>query len=121
MSDMAAHPTVDLRESGLVYARSFPLIDTERSTAWRSGNPIPWCSRCYSASAGEHAGHSPGAQSLPSASLAVGVHTAGYVVVTALVAAIIYENVGLAVLRTAWVNMDLIWAGALVLTGLLLS
>jgi hypothetical protein len=39
--------------------------------------------------------------------------------VTALVAAIIYEKVGLAVLRTAWVNMDLIWAGALVLTGLL--
>ena len=58
-------------------------------------------------------------QSLPSASLAVGIHTAGYLVVTALVAAIIYEKVGLAVLRKAWVNMDLIWAGALVLTGLL--
>ena len=40
-------------------------------------------------------------------------------IVTALVAAIIYERVGLAVLRWAWVNMDLIWAGALVLTGLL--
>ena len=35
------------------------------------------------------------------------------------VAAIIYEKIGLAVLRQAWVNMDLIWAGALVFTGLL--
>jgi hypothetical protein len=73
----------------------------------------------FGLSAGEHADHSAGAQSLPSASLAVGIHTAGYLVVTALVAAIIYEKVGLALLRKAWVNMDLIWAGALVLTGLL--
>src|SRR6185503_19648313 len=77
------------------------------------------------AEAGEHsghaglAGHSAGIQSLSSASLAVGLHTAAYLLVTALVAAIIYEKVGLAVLRSAWINMDLIWAGALVLTGLL--
>jgi hypothetical protein len=73
----------------------------------------------FGLSAGDHAGHSSGPQSLTSASLAVGIHTAGYLVVTAVVAAIIYEWVGLAVLRKAWVNMDLIWAGALVLTGLL--
>ena len=73
----------------------------------------------FGMSPGADAGHSTGAQSLPSASLAVGVHTAGYLVVTALVAAIVYEKVGLAVLREAWVNMYLMWAGALVLTGLL--
>jgi threonine/homoserine/homoserine lactone efflux protein len=73
----------------------------------------------FGLSAGEHAAHSAGPQSLTSASLAVGIHTAGYLVVTALVAAIVYEKVGLAVLRRAWVNMDLMWAGALVLTGLL--
>jgi len=72
----------------------------------------------FGLSAGEHAGHLAGAQSLPFASLAVGIHTAGYLAVTALTAAIIYERVGLAVLRKAWVNVDLIWAGALVLTGL---
>jgi hypothetical protein len=72
----------------------------------------------FGLSAGEHAGHSAGAQSLAFASLAVGIHTAGYLAVTALTAAIIYERVGLAVLRKAWVNVDLIWAGALVLTGL---
>jgi hypothetical protein len=68
---------------------------------------------------GEHAAHMAGVRSLRSASLAVGVHTAGYLIVTALVAAIVYEKIGLAVLRKAWVNMDLIWAVALVLTGLL--
>jgi hypothetical protein len=73
----------------------------------------------FGMSAGDHAHHSAGAGSLPSALLAVGIHTAGYLAVTALVAAIIYEKVGLAILRKAWVNMDLIWAGALVLTGLL--
>jgi hypothetical protein len=73
----------------------------------------------FGLSVGEHAGHSAGAQSLRVASVAVGIHTAGYLLVTALVATIIYEKVGLAVLRTAWVNMDLVWAGALVLTGLL--
>ena len=73
----------------------------------------------FGLSAGEHAGHPAGAQSLPSASLAIAIHTAGYLLVTALVAAIIYEKIGLAVLRKAWVNMDLIWAGTLVLTGLL--
>jgi hypothetical protein len=36
-----------------------------------------------------------------------------------VVAAIVYEKVGLAVLRKAWVNLDLMWAGALILTGLL--
>jgi len=73
----------------------------------------------FGLSASEHAGHSAGTQSLSTASLAVGIHTAAYLVVTALIAAIIYEKVGLAVLRKAWVNMDLIWAGALVLTALL--
>jgi hypothetical protein len=73
----------------------------------------------FGLSTGEHGGHAAGAQSLSVASLAVGIHTAGYLAVTALVAAIIYEKIGLAVLRQAWVNMDLIWAGALLFTGLL--
>jgi hypothetical protein len=49
--------------------------------------------------------------------LAALVHTAGYLLVTALIAAIVYERVGLRFLRTAWVNLDLVWAVALVLTG----
>jgi len=46
------------------------------------------------------------------------VHGAGYLLVTALAAVIVYEKVGIGILRTAWVNVDLIWAAALILTGL---
>jgi hypothetical protein len=73
----------------------------------------------YGLSSGEHAGHSLGGQTLAAAWAAVAVHTIGYLAVTAFVAAIVYERVGLAVLRTAWVNMDVVWACALVCTGLL--
>ena len=73
----------------------------------------------FGLSADAHGDHAAGAQSWTSAWLAVGVHTVGYLVVTVLVAAVVYEKVGLAVLRRAWVNVDLIWAGALVVSGLL--
>jgi hypothetical protein len=45
------------------------------------------------------------------------VHTAGYLLVTGLIAVIVYEKVGVRFLRKAWVNLDLIWAVALVVTG----
>jgi hypothetical protein len=32
---------------------------------------------------------------------------------------IIFEKVGLAILRRAWVNLDLVWAGALVGAGII--
>lgn len=52
-----------------------------------------------------------------SGALAAGVHTAGYLLVTGLIAVIVYERVGVRFLRTAWVNLDLVWAVALVVTG----
>ena len=45
------------------------------------------------------------------------VHTAGYLFVTGLIAVIVYEKVGVRFLRKAWVNLDLVWAIALVITG----
>lgn len=50
--------------------------------------------------------------------LAALIHTAGYLLVTGLIAVIVYERVGLRFLRRAWVNLDLVWAVALVVTGL---
>jgi len=50
--------------------------------------------------------------------LATGVHTAAYLAVTGLIAWVVYEKVGLAILRKAWVNFELVWAAALVATGL---
>jgi hypothetical protein len=45
------------------------------------------------------------------------VHTAGYLLVTGVIAVIVYERLGLRFLRTAWVNLDLVWAVALIVTG----
>lgn len=47
------------------------------------------------------------------------IHTAGYLLVSALLAAVVYEKLGLRLLRTRWFNLDLLWALALVATGAL--
>ena len=48
---------------------------------------------------------------------AVGVHTFGHLVVAGLVAFLVYEKLGLALLQKAWFNLDLLWVCALVVTG----
>ena len=48
---------------------------------------------------------------------AVAVHTLGYLLVTGAIAFVVYEKVGLNLLRTAWVNLDLVWAVALIVTA----
>jgi hypothetical protein len=50
--------------------------------------------------------------------LATGVHTASYLAVTGLIAWLVYRKLGLALLRKAWFNLDLLWAAALVVAGL---
>ncbi len=50
---------------------------------------------------------------------AVGLHTIGYLCVAALVALLVYEKLGLAFLRRAWLNLDLIWMIALMVSGAL--
>jgi hypothetical protein len=69
-----------------------------------------------SADAGHH--HAmPGAPD-PIAGIAVtAVHMAGYLAVTALVAIVVFEKVGLTLLRRLWINLDLIWAAALIVTA----
>src|SRR4051812_43459395 len=49
--------------------------------------------------------------------LAVAVHTLGMFLVMAVIALVVYEKVGLKILRTAWINLDRIWAGTLIVTG----
>ena len=50
---------------------------------------------------------------------AVGVHTLAMFLVMAAVAILVFEKVGLAVLRRAWFNLDLMWAAALVAAGVI--
>ena len=49
---------------------------------------------------------------------AVGVHTMAYFVVMTLAAWAVYRRLGLSLLRTAWFDMDRVWAVALVATGI---
>ena len=55
------------------------------------------------------------APSLLAASVAV--HTFGYLLATALIAILVYEKLGVAILRRAWFNIDLVWMLALMITG----
>jgi hypothetical protein len=51
--------------------------------------------------------------------LAAGLHAASYLAATALIAILVFEKLGVGILRRAWFNLDVIWAGALVATGLM--
>lgn len=66
-----------------------------------------------------HAHAIPAAASFPQGAAIVCVHTAAMMVVMGVAAIAVYEWVGLRILRTAWINLDLIWAGALVAAGTL--
>lgn len=49
----------------------------------------------------------------------VSVHTLGYLLMTASLALLVYYKLGVAVLRRAWFNLELLWVSALVLMGVL--
>ena len=49
--------------------------------------------------------------------LAALVHGLAMLVTSAVVAVTVYEVVGLRILRSAWINLDRIWAGAFLLAG----
>lgn len=75
------------------------------------------------AASGGHAMHQAMHDAMTSGStpwtgaVALVIHTASYLVVMALVAWIVYWKLGLRLLRTAWFNLDWLWAAALVVTG----
>ena len=66
----------------------------------------------------DHSGHASGVASAMSGAFATAVHGAGYLLATALAATVCYEIIGLTWLRRGWVNLDVVWAMALILTGI---
>jgi hypothetical protein len=64
-----------------------------------------------------HAGHAAGVQA-SSAAWATVVHSVAYLGVSALIALIVYEKIGVGLLRRAWINFDVVWAVALIVTAL---
>jgi hypothetical protein len=70
---------------------------------------------------GDH-GHAHAATALSNTSIvtdaaAVLVHTTAMLVTMGVVAVVVYERVGLGVLRRAWLNLDRVWATAVVAAG----
>jgi hypothetical protein len=72
----------------------------------------------------EHAGHDHTAHHAamialpdPAVTLGILVHTLAMLAVMALVAWFVYKRFGLRILRSHWINFDLIWAGALLIVG----
>jgi hypothetical protein len=51
--------------------------------------------------------------------LGIALHVAVMLVVMGAIAVVVYERVGLEVLRRAWVNTDHLWAGAFILGGVI--
>lgn len=50
---------------------------------------------------------------------AVGIHTFSLLLVTGVVGVLVYEKLGLALLRQAWFNLDLLWALALLVSAVM--
>lgn len=73
-----------------------------------------------------HVGHDHGAHAAHASHLsgpaladlaAVGLHTLAMFAVMGVVAVVVYERLGVMVLKRAWFNLDLVWAGALIAAG----
>jgi hypothetical protein len=60
-----------------------------------------------------------GSLSLSGELVAVLIHTATMLLVMTLIALLVFEKLGLAVLRRAWINVDRLWAGSLIGMGAL--
>jgi len=74
-----------------------------------------------SASAHDHAVEAAGGDSAALLTSALGLllHVAAMVAVMGVVAVLVYDRWGVAILRKAWINLDGVWAGAFVLAGVL--
>jgi hypothetical protein len=67
-----------------------------------------------------HHGEMPAQASLAITLAAVGIHTLAMLIVTGAIALLVYDWLGVAFLRHAWINFDLVWTAALIVTGAVL-
>ena len=86
--------------------------------------PGSWWCRCSWACRCPERGHTrttchAAASGAGAAFFATGLHAVGYLAVTAFIAVLVFEKLGVGILRRAWFNLDLIWSAALVATGTL--
>ena len=72
-----------------------------------------------SSMSGDHSAHLHASPDLASGLTATAVHSGSYLLVTAAIAWIVFHKLGVGLLRKAWINLDLIWAFALIASGAL--
>ena len=58
--------------------------------------------------------------SLPIALAALGVHTGAMLATIAIIAVLVYNVFGIAFLRRGWINLDMVWVAALLVSGIVL-
>ena len=66
------------------------------------------------------AGHETHITAFPSVKMqlfAVATHTCGYLLLTGTIAWLVFKKLGVSVLRKAWLNLDFVWAMALIATA----
>jgi hypothetical protein len=66
------------------------------------------------------AGHETHVTAFPSVKLqllAIAIHTFGYLLLTGTIAWLVFTRLGVSVLRKAWLNLDFVWALALIATA----
>jgi hypothetical protein len=60
-----------------------------------------------------------GSLSVAESVLALGLHVGAMVAVMGVVAVLVYDRLGVAILRRTWINTDAIWAGSFIVAGAL--
>src|SRR5579864_4880745 len=72
----------------------------------------------FSLPAGEHSQHMHAGAALHQPWLiAIAVHTLAYLATATVIGLVVYRYVGLAFLRRAWLNLDVLWGAALIIAG----
>jgi hypothetical protein len=64
-----------------------------------------------------HAAHMHAAADVSTGLSVTAVHGASYLLVTTFVAWLVFTRLGVGLLRRSWINLDMIWAAALIVTG----
>jgi hypothetical protein len=73
----------------------------------------------FSLPAGEHSQHMHAGAALPQPwIIAVALHTLAYLATAAAIGLVVYRYLGLAFLRRAWLNLDVLWGAALIIAAI---
>lgn len=112
---MATAHGAGLMIAPLVLTLALPCVETEMSSMAMAGNHTHHHGMATGANHMAHPDITMGAN----LGIALGIfgHTLAMLAVMALVAWVVYKRFGLQILRSHWINFDLIWAGALLIVG----